>query len=232
MLRELLSIFRTSDPLRVIGESFAEMLQLTYQMTVSAGEMLVTGRAAPEARTRVYQQDVQVNHMQRAIRKRVVSHLSVPGNTADVPYCLLLMSLVKDVERIGDYSKNLSEVTDVRHGPLPDDDLAHELREIAQGVEGAFQRTLDVFQHSNQERAIELIQEGRDIAHRCDVLIGKIAQSTHDAATTAALVLATRYYKRISGHVLNVLSSVVMPLHKVDYYDEDEIPAGVKPASR
>jgi len=35
------------------------------------------------------------------------------------------------------------------------------------------------------------------------------------------LVLATRYYKRIGGHVLNVLSSVVMPLHKVDYYDED-----------
>jgi hypothetical protein len=24
--------------------------------------------------------------------------------------------------------------------------------------------------------------------------------------------------------VLNVLSSVVMPLHKIDYYDEDEVP--------
>ncbi len=32
-----------------------------------------------------------------------------------------------------------------------------------------------------------------------------------------------RSYKRISGHVLNVLSSVVMPLHKIDYYDEDEV---------
>jgi hypothetical protein len=39
------------------------------------------------------------------------------------------------------------------------------------------------------------------------------------------LVLATRFYKRIGGHVLNVLSSVVMPLHKVDYYDEDEVQA-------
>ena len=42
------------------------------------------------------------------------------------------------------------------------------------------------------------------------------------------LVLATRYYKRIGGHVLNVLSSVVMPLHKVDYYDEDVL-TGVQP---
>ena len=39
----------------------------------------------------------------------------------------------------------------------------------------------------------------------------------------AVLVLCARYYKRIGGHALNVLSAVVMPLHKVDYYDEDEI---------
>ena len=228
MLRELLSIFRTSDPLRAIGESFSEMFQLTRQMTVSAGDMLFSGRAAPEARTTVYQRDIQVNYLQRAIRKRVVSHLSIPGNTADVPYCLLLMTLVKDVERVGDYAKNLSEVSDVREGPLPDDDLTHELQEIRQGAESAFQLTLDVFESSNQERAIELIQRGREIAHRCDVLISKIGQSAHDASTTTALVLATRYYKRISGHVLNVLSSVVMPLHKVDYYDEDEIAADTK----
>ena len=31
----------------------------------------------------------------------------------------------------------------------------------------------------------------------------------------------------VLGHVLNVLSSVVMPLHKIDYYDEDEIAAGL-----
>ena len=223
MLRELLSIFRTSDPLRPIGERFATMFRLTRTMTVSAGDMLFSGRSAPEERTKMYQQDVEVNRLERAIRKRVVSHLSVPGNRADVPYSLLLMGLVKDVERLGDYAKNLSEIGDVRQGVLPDDDLTHELHEIRQGVEAAFQLTLDVFESSDRERAIELIRQGRDIAHRCDALIGQIGHSTYDASTTTALVLATRYYKRISGHVLNVLSSVVMPLHKVDYYDEDEI---------
>ena len=38
-----------------------------------------------------------------------------------------------------------------------------------------------------------------------------------------ALVLGTRFYKRIGGHVLNVLSSVVMPLHKIDYYHEESV---------
>ena len=39
MLRELLSIFKTSNPLQAMGENFARMLTLTYEMTVEAGEM-------------------------------------------------------------------------------------------------------------------------------------------------------------------------------------------------
>ena len=38
-----------------------------------------------------------------------------------------------------------------------------------------------------------------------------------------AQILGCRYYKRIVGQALNVLSSALMPLHKVDYYDEEEI---------
>jgi hypothetical protein len=35
--------------------------------------------------------------------------------------------------------------------------------------------------------------------------------------------MGARFYKRIGAHVLNVLSSVVMPLHKLDYYDEKRL---------
>jgi len=40
------------------------------------------------------------------------------------------------------------------------------------------------------------------------------------------MVLLTRFYKRVGGHLLNVISSVVMPLHKVDFYDEQLIILG------
>jgi hypothetical protein len=36
-------------------------------------------------------------------------------------------------------------------------------------------------------------------------------------------VLLTRFYKRIAAHLSNVLSAVVMPLHKLDYFDEREV---------
>ena len=224
MFRELLSVFRSSDPLRAMQNNFSAMLTLGYEMILSAGQIFFTGSASSQERTDLYRRDVHMNQLQRQIRKQVVTHLSVPGNRPDVPYSLLLVSLVKDVERIGDYAKNLAEINDLRPGALPEDEIALELQEIRRGVEQSFKALSVVFGSSDRERAVELIQQGRDAAHRCNALITRIARSDYDAGTVTALVLGTRYYKRIDGHVLNVLSSIVMPIHKIDYYDEDEVP--------
>ena len=123
-----------------------------------------------------------------------------------------------------DYAKNLGELVEIRSGSLSDDEFVNELKEIRRGVEDAFQATLDIFATSDSERAMHYIHQSRDLAHRCESLIRRVATSSHDAAMAVVLVLCSRYYKRIGGHALNILSAVVMPLHKVDYYDEDEIP--------
>jgi phosphate uptake regulator len=224
MLQELLSIFRAENPLNRMGAEFADMLRSAGQMTVSAGDIYFGMCTSHEHRTEIYETDIRVNKLERGIRKDVVAHLSLPGNRLHLPYCLLLMSLVKDVERIGDYAKNLSEVVDLHDGPLPDDDIVAELKEIRSGVERALNATSEVFAESDRERALNLILHGKDLAQRADGLLMRIARASHDSGKTIALALGVRYYKRIGGHLLNVLSSVVMPLHKIDYYDEDEIP--------
>ncbi len=223
MLRELLSIFRSEKPLAAMGENFARMLQITYHMTLQAGEIYFGETAAPDERTAIYKRDVEVNKLERAIRRQVIAHLSLQGNSASLPYCLLLMSTVKDVERLGDYAKNLSEVREYHPDPLPDDEIVGELKEIRAGVEAAFAVTSEVFARSDRERAITLTRQGRDLAHRCDALIERVARSDYSARSAVAVVMGTRFYKRIGAHVLNVLSSVVMPLHKLDYYDEKEL---------
>ena len=223
MLRALLGILRTDDPLQAIGERFERMLALTEEMTLAAGEVAFGVDASPSRRTQLYERDVEVNQLERTIRKQVVAHLSMPGSRVDVPHCLLLMSLAKDVERVGDYAKNLSELVEIQAGPLPDGEIVGELQEIRRGVEAAFRAASKIFSASDREQAMEMIQQGRAIAHRCDVLISQIGRAGYGGEATTVLVLATRFYKRIGGHVLNVLSSVVMPLHKIDYYDEDEV---------
>jgi len=225
MLRELLRIFRADDPLAKMGANFAKMLGLTREMTLSAGRLFLDGADAPDERTRIYDQDVKVNKLERKVRKQVVAHLSIEGNAMDLPYCLVLVSLVKDVERIGDYAKNLSELREIHPEPLPDDELAAELREIRVRVEEMFAGATAAFTARDAEAAVDLIRGGRADAHRCDALLGRVARSGHTAGVTTALVLGLRYYKRIGGHLLNLLSSMVMPLHKVDFFDEDAAPA-------
>ena len=225
MFRELISIFRADNPLGRMGDNFAKMLSLTRDQTVRAGQIFFSKPPSPEERTQIYKQDVKVNKLERKIRKQVIAHLSIAGNSADVPYSLLLMSLVKDVERIGDYAKNLAETLDVSGAILPDDDTVAELREIRNGIEGTFEAVAEVFAQSDEEEAVALIRQGRDMSHRCDALIDRIAKGDYDAATTVAVTLGTRFYKRIGAHLLNILSGVVMPLHKLDYYDEKVLKA-------
>ncbi len=224
MLRELLSIFRASDPLAEVGDNFARMLKLTHDMNLAAGQIFFEKDDRKTERDLIYERDGEVNELERTIRRQVVTHLAVPGSDADLPYSLLLISLVKDVERLGDYAKNLAELADIRPELLPEGSALSELISIRRRVEFAFQACADVFVGSRKDKAAELIRQGRETARRCDLLISEIGQSDYDAATTTAFILGTRYYKRIGGHVLNVLSSVVMPLDKVDYYDEDEPP--------
>ena len=221
MLRELISIFKAANPLGKMGDNFAKMLGLTQDQTIRAGQIFFSKPPSPEERTQIYKQDVKVNKLERKIRKQVIAHLSIGGNSADVPYSLLLMSLVKDVERIGDYAKNLAETLDVAGGvTLPDDEMVAELGEIRAEVETLFEAVAEVFARSDEEEAVELIRQGRDLTHRCDALIGRVAGSEYNADTTTAVVMGIRFYKRIGAHLLNILSGIVMPLHKLDYYDE------------
>ncbi|HEX9726890.1 MAG TPA: PhoU domain-containing protein [Gemmatimonadales bacterium] len=223
MLREFLSIFRSSDPLNAMGENFATMLGLTCEMVLAAGDIFVAGEASDEARDRIYRQDIKVNKLERTIRKQVIARLSLHQHSGDLPYCLFLLSLVKDVERLGDYAKNLTEVVSFRPGTLPEDDMVREIHAIRNTIDSTFREASHVVGTADRARALELIQQGRTLAKQCDTLIARIAASDYDARTAVAAALGTRYYKRIGGHLLNVLSSVVMPLHKLDYFDEDEV---------
>ncbi|UCG86729.1 MAG: hypothetical protein JSW71_23010 [Gemmatimonadota bacterium] len=227
MFRELISIFRHSDPLREMGDNFAQMLKITHDTIVKAGDIYFGQEVSSGERTWIYKQDIKVNELERTIRQQLITHLAVAANAAYLPYCLLLMSLVKDVERIGDYAKNLSEVADFHAGPPPEGAIERELREIRAGVEAALAETADVFQKSDTDRAVQLIRTTKDIARRCDQLVEMVARSDFRAGVAAAAVLGARYYKRIGGHALNVLSGVVMPLHKLDYFDEDDLPDNV-----
>ena len=219
MLKQLLSLFRSSDAIARMGRDFNKMLELSYGITIQAGQVFFEQSSEADARREISKRDLKINKLERRIRKQVIAHLTLGSNAADVPYCLLLMSIVKDVERLGDYAKNLAYVHHDGGGPIHEDEHGAELREIRRIVEGIFAEAREVFATSDSTAATALILRAREVNKRCDRLIGDVSRSDYDAATTTSMVLGARFYKRIESHLLNILSGVVMPLHKVDYYD-------------
>ena len=92
MLRELLSIFRPGNPLQAMADNFAKMIELTHEQTVKAGEIYFSRTTSPESRSEIRRMDVEVNKLERKIRKQVIQRLSLRGTTQQVPYSLSLLS--------------------------------------------------------------------------------------------------------------------------------------------
>jgi phosphate uptake regulator len=224
MLGILRDLFRADDAVARMGEGFDDMLGQAREIVLMAGRHYFDGPPSPEDRTALVALDLKLNRRERKIRKRVVSHLALNGG-ADAVYGLLLMSLVKDVERIGDYAKNLSEVYDGGGGRLPqgDDPNLAELKGLRHTAEDLLADVARVFSESDSEAAPALIERGVAATRRADGMLRTVASGPYDAATAVTLILGARYYKRIIAHVVNVLTGVVMPIHKLDYYDEDEL---------
>ena len=228
MLSHLLQIFRTPNPMTEMASLFKEMLQTTQQMSDSAGKILFENELPEGGEKEIYRADVRVNKAERRLRRLVINHMSVGPDAATIPYALLLVTLVKDVERLGDYAKNLIELRDFYDAPFPDTPEGTELRMVRAISEEAFGAVRMVLEGADHEAAMDRIRQLKDAGRRCDNVIPAIARSQVTTAEAVVLTATSRHYKRISGHLLNLFTSVVMPLHKVDYFDEDGIEAPPK----
>lgn len=207
-----------------LGSDFRAMVDLAETMFREVNvEIWGSGRLSDELRTKTYDRDVQLNKLERSIRKRALSRLAASETQSDIPYCYVLINVVKDAERIGDYVKNLAEVERVSTLEIPEGEIRDAVRDLGRRSEAQLERVGHVFDESLREEAEELVRRGRTLAKDCDQILPRVARSGYESSATTSLVLMTRFYKRITGHTTNILSSVIMPLHKIDYFDEEEL---------
>ena len=221
MWSELKKIFGSSDPTGKMTNELNEMLRITREMADKIRPHIMDSSVSLENRREVYKMDIEVNRLERSVRKRVITHLST--RRGHINYCLLMMSMVKDAERIGDYLKNVTEVSELGGVAIPQGDLRDELVDLVGVAHMLFEVTPEILESQNAEAAMEAIEEGRAANKRCDQLLVQLSKSNLSASETTSMVLLTRFYKRIGAHLANLLSSIVMPLHKLDYYDEKEL---------
>ena len=176
------------------------------------------GGADPEViREDLFATDKRINKTERSIRRQAVVHGSVHGSS-QLPTCLVLMSIVKDAERIGDYSKTIFDVALLKQkckDAYFDDLLDHKNQ-----ISALLQQATELYSAQDESGSSEFLERGDAMQDHYDnqveALLGEDPGTTQPAATA----LCYRYYKRIVAHLLNIITSVVMPLDKLDYFDE------------
>jgi phosphate uptake regulator len=160
-----------------------------------------------------------VNQLEREIRRELVVHSSVFGGI-DSPAVLVYMSVVKDIERVGDYAKNLLDLA--RDGAdLSRSPNAEDWRRLAAEVSRFIADAGAAFHARDAARSRELRQQGDRLLSLFDERISALIRADESGVQSVPRALAHRYLKRVVAHLMNLLSAVIMPMDKLDFFDED-----------
>jgi len=219
MFRNLLSFWKGKDFLAQVFEEFKSMLDDAEIMFKTACGWLLDDVDEPGLKQKIYDIDQKVNHMQKDIRKRIVEHLSLQP-TVDVAACLVLMSVVKDAERLGDYCKNLYEVTELLEKPLNRELFTNYFDGIDKDILTLFEQTKGAFIDADEEKARLTWEYKTRLTKDCNRIVSELVKCDLSVNEAVCMVLIARYFKRLIAHLVNIATSVILPLSDLDYFDE------------
>lgn len=218
IIQELMDFWSAGSGMKEIFSQFDEMMVISKKMFEKASNNIFNPSKDIEGEARlVVKLDGKLNALQQNIRRDIVIHISVEGSKDILP-SLLLMSLVKDAERLGDYAKNVMEIAE-KKVPFIKGDHYESLRNMRSDIMKWFDETKHAFDKVDKKKAAEVVETAYKTAKECDDIVWSLID-TKKKDDALALGLLFRFFKRIAAHLGNICSSVTMPLDKLDYYDE------------
>ena len=192
----------------------------------AATSALLAGASAEVVGPDLLETDRRVNDAEREVRRELVVHASVTGDVSDVlPSMLAYMSIVKDVERIGDYAKNIFDLA-AAGVDLSDAEDRDDLIAIRDRVSLLISEVSSALGDRDEDRAWRLSNEADEMLDDFDDRVEQLIRSDGPANQAVPRALYFRHCKRVVAHLMNVLSSVIMPLDQLDYFDEDRATRG------
>lgn len=195
-----------------------KMLDITLAMYLEAKESL-RQREDSEIDLKVKETDKEVNSYEREVRRMVFNHLAVTG-AINLPSGFTLISIIIDIERIGDYAKNMVELALDHPGKLHGGEFEGEIMRIEEGLGDNFIQTKKCFEEGDGGFALELLKKYAWVNDACDEIVVALVKEKDGnikSGDAAALALYTRWLKRINSHLRNITTSVVNPFDRIGF---------------
>ena len=196
-----------------------DMLSEGRHIFDAASTAFLGGADPTVIRDDLFKTDKRINQLEQKVRRQALVHGTVYG-TSQLPTCLVLMSIVKDAERIGDYCKNLYDIAAIK--PLAKDDAYFaDLLDHKNQISSLLEQAIRIYRSQKEDKAKAFLFRGDQMQDKYDAQVVRLLGDDPGTKQSAAVILAYRYYKRVTAHLLNIISSLVVPLDELDYFDED-----------
>jgi hypothetical protein len=152
MLKDLWNLLSRSETLldeaRRDAIAMLEMAEDMFELVLKA----MVEEAHADCVDRISRMDQMLNVQQQGIRKKVFEHLAV-SRGSDLLMGLVLTSVVIDLERIGDYTKNIGEMVCLLPAKMDFGPYAERYESVVSRTRALFEKTRTAFESSDPEAA-------------------------------------------------------------------------------
>ena len=219
LFRDIVQLWNSDDLLSQAWDESYEMMVLSNEIFTKAIKYLRRSESIETIKA-LKKRDTEINLFQQDVRRKVVTHYAVNQKLEDLPNGLVLLNMVVDVERVGDYTKNILDLSLYYPDTIRSEDFSENLAEIEKEVALRFTKTIQAINSQDAEVAQSLMSSYKDVVSASDEIVkgcisGKIVQGNE--SKTASLALYARYLKRIAAHLKNISSILVNPFEAVGY---------------
>ena len=221
--KELIELWRSDNLLTQALNDSNTMLESTYEMFKASVTSLRESDGG-KMEIDIYEKDQVVNKYEQEVRRKVLKHLAITGGVNIIPG-LILTSIVIDIERIGDYTKNIMELALAHPKKLAAGPLETDIIKIETNAARLFEGCVPALRVSDQKAAVRLMRESLWMIGKCDEHLEALTKTevpTLNSPEAVSLALYVRYLKRITAHLRNILSGIVNPFERIGFRQKGE----------
>ncbi len=208
------SIFKENNFPPLVSEASDEihaMVQMGRNMFASATGYVLDNEVLEDDLSAM---DTLINNGEQHIRRVVFEHLSLHPEQ-DLIFCLKLVSIVNEAERIGDLAKSIAKVGSLAKKPRMGKWVA-PLREFRNSILQMFIRLEEGFFRGNQDEAQQIMLTHQKLKGQVATYIIDLAEDEAVSGNEGVIyALSARMLNRVSAHLANMASTVVSPIDQI-----------------
>ena len=211
MFRQIIQTMKRTTLVYDAVQETLNMLAVVQRMFGASCDVIFNGKPMS---TDLERDDDAINTGERLVRRMIVQHLTM-NPSQDLPTSLALLSIIHDVERIGDYSKSLIELQDVGFELEEGSTYKNEACQLHATIVPLFDQTLTALRESDADIARSVMNAHEGIKERTDQLLAAAVKGGGQGTGVMLYPLALRFLRRVSAHLSNIASSVANPVDQI-----------------